>query len=425
MEILEHHTVASVTGDFPVGFSACFSGDQLFIAYYDENRHLAVSTRSPDGDWSHVALPSKVGWDTHRAIVMAVDRADCVHVSANMHADPLVYFKTSEPHDIQSFEAVGTQVDAQDEARCTYPRFLKAPDDALLYTYRNGGSGNGATIVNRYDEASGTFSRLSDQPLFDGLGEMSAYHSGPVRGPDGKYHMTWVWRNTPHCETNHDLSYAVSTDVVRWAPMKGNPMDLPITPRTDAFVVDPVPPGGGTINGGSALAFDPEGRPVIAYYKYDENGNTQTYVARTQADGWVTTCVSEWDYRWEFSGPGSITFEVQIGRPTYMDQETIVIPYWHVKRGNGELHLESETLALIEDRSVETADLYPVSLQNPTSGLEGVSVKWLPINPPESDPSARYVLRWETMGKRRFYEPPDEPIDPVPMVLYRFGTESG
>lgn len=45
--------------------------------------------------------------------------------------------------------------------------------------------------LNRYNAQSKSFERLTDQPLFDGLNEMSAYQSGPALGPDGQYHINF------------------------------------------------------------------------------------------------------------------------------------------------------------------------------------------------------------------------------------------
>src|SRR5690606_21597784 len=101
---------------------------------------------------------------------------------------------------------------------------------------------------------------------------------GPHRGPDGRYHMCWVWRDTPDCATNHSLSYAVSADLVNWERSDGTPIPLPITFATGE-IVDPVPPGGGLINGNARLGFDGEGRPVISYHKHDDNGHTNIFAA--------------------------------------------------------------------------------------------------------------------------------------------------
>jgi hypothetical protein len=53
--------------------------------------------------------------------------------------------------------------------------------------------------------------RVLDTPLIDGQGERSAYIYGggmPIPGPDGRFHLLWVWRETPDHATNNSLSYA-------------------------------------------------------------------------------------------------------------------------------------------------------------------------------------------------------------------------
>ena len=73
----------------------------------------------------------------------------------------------------------------------------------------------GDQFFNVYDPASRTWRRLLDEPLFTGEGQRNAYFHGPVRDAAGGFHLCWVWRDTPDCATNHDLSYARSADLVR------------------------------------------------------------------------------------------------------------------------------------------------------------------------------------------------------------------
>lgn len=56
---------------------------------------------------------------------------------------------------------------------------------------------------------------------------MNAYLHEPVLGPDGLFHLSWVLCNTPDCKTNHDLSYAVSADLIQGAPRRGRPSNCP------------------------------------------------------------------------------------------------------------------------------------------------------------------------------------------------------
>jgi len=159
-----------------------------------------------------------------------------------------------------------------------------------------------------YDVETETWRRLAESPLFSGGGKMNAYFVGPAQDKSGAFHICWVWRNTPDCATNHDLCYARSKDLVHWETSAGRPLSLPITLAT-AEVVDPVPPGGGMINGNTKVGFDADGRPVISYHKFDAQGKTQLYNARRETGGWRIYQISDWDYRWEFQGGGTLRFE--------------------------------------------------------------------------------------------------------------------
>jgi hypothetical protein len=417
LQIVTEEFVDHCAADFPVGFSTASSRGRIFVAYYNADHDITIACREKeDQPWTHKVLPSRANWDSHRAIILAIDKAGCLHVSGNMHADPLVYFKTTEPLDIETFELVRPMVNADDEARATYPRILRDNNDDLIFMYRLGGSGNGVTIVNHYDADTGAFKRVSDHPLFDGLNEMSAYQSGPVLGPDGRYHLTWVWRNTPHCETNHDLSYAVSDDLTQWRPHSGNAFDPPITPRSNQFVVDPVQPGGGIINGGHTLAFDSSNNPIIAYHKYDGDGVSQVHVARHNGSGWQVHLVSEWDHRWAFSGPGSITSEIQLERPRYEGGQ-LIIPYWQIKRNHGELRLDAASLERIEDRSVDTPASTPYPAHLTTARSEDMAVRWMRVG---SGSDGVAAFRWEVGGKRRFYDAPEPAIPAGKLMYYQF-----
>ncbi|MFY0566934.1 BNR-4 repeat-containing protein [Archangium lansingense] len=52
------------------------------------------------------------------------------------------------------------------ETRATYPRFYRSPRGDFLFKYRQGASGDGEWIINRYDVRTFRWSRLFEQPLF-------------------------------------------------------------------------------------------------------------------------------------------------------------------------------------------------------------------------------------------------------------------
>lgn len=218
--ISQRLAIDSVPSWFPVGFCLLTHGERQYVAYYDAEHRMVVAARSLDeGVWQKAVLPSEVGWDSHNYVTLAVDDQGEIHLSGNMHGDPLIYFRTARPGDIETFER--REMTGVDEERCTYPRFLDSADGTLLFTYRSGGSGNGRRLYNEYDLETRSWSRFLDSPLFDGEGERNAYPQGPARGPDGFFHVVWVWRDTPDCATNHHLSHARSTGAAAADPGAG------------------------------------------------------------------------------------------------------------------------------------------------------------------------------------------------------------
>jgi len=52
--------------------------------------------------WQKTTLPNKLHWDSHNYVAMTVDKPGYIHVSGNMHVNPLVYFRSENPNDISS-----------------------------------------------------------------------------------------------------------------------------------------------------------------------------------------------------------------------------------------------------------------------------------------------------------------------------------
>ena len=195
------------------------------------------------------------------------------------------------------------------ENRVTYPSFMSSVDGALIFTYRDGASGNGSQLWNVYDPDSQTWKRFLDVPMFDGLGKCNAYFKGPVKGPDGWYHIAWVWRDTPDCATNHDLSYMRSRDLIHWENSQGKPLTLPVTEQTGE-VVAPLKNGEGLFNPLVQIGFDTQNRVVLTYTRYDENMNNQIMQARLENGVWKYYQTTDWTHSWVFSGGGCIPGEL-------------------------------------------------------------------------------------------------------------------
>ncbi|MBD3181527.1 hypothetical protein GF312_04490 [Candidatus Poribacteria bacterium] len=406
--------VSPVWSGHPVGFAMLTYPAYQYIAFYDDQRRMTLASRKPDEmEWDIVYLPESVGWDSHNYITMTVDDYGYLHLSGNMHCDPLVYFRTSKPYDIETFQRINSMVGDR-EKRCTYPRFFRGAKNELIFTYRDGSSGNGDQIYNIYDHKTQTWNRLLDQPLTSGEGKSNAYLHGPKRGPDGYFHLCWVWRNTPDCSTNHHLSYARSKDLVHWEKSNGIPLKLPITIGT-AEIVDPVPVNGGIINGNTILGFDSQKRPVISYHKFDKNGNTQIYNARRENGGWKIYQTSNWDYRWEFKGGGAISFEIRIGAIRVESDGKLSQWYRHPEYGSGTWLLSVENFEITGKKKRQKKSELPGELNQLELDFPGIQKRRADDMGKSGEKGVKYIITWETLGANR--DRPREGEIPPPSML--------
>jgi putative BNR repeat neuraminidase len=412
--------VAPVWSGHRVGFALLTHGKQQFVAYYDADRRMTVASRLLDStEWTAKVLPTSVKWDSHNYVTMAFDAQGQLHVSGNMHCAPLIYFRTTRPGDVTTLEQV-LSMTGENENRCTYPRFVTGSEGELIFTYRDGSSGNGSQIWNIYDPDTQAWRRLLDSPLFSGEGKMNAYFVGPVQDTEGVFHICWVWRDTPDCATNHDLSYARSRDLVHWETSEGKELTLPITLGT-AEIVDPVPPGGGIINGNTKIGFDAEGRVILSYHKHDSDGHTQIYNARREADGWKIRQASDWDYRWEFGGGGTIIFEIRVGAVSVTDDGLLVQSRSHAKRRGGRWQLDAETLKPIAPAPLEPR--YPKSLGQVKGRIHGLDIRRAHDLGNLGDARTRYVMQWETRAANRDRPYPGPPPPPSMLRVHKMVRE--
>jgi hypothetical protein len=409
--------IAPVWAGHPVGFDLQTLGDRQFVAFYDDQRRLTVGARRLAEDhFQLVRLAETLAWDSHNYVTLTADDEGLLHLAGNMHAVPLVYFRSRAPWDITTFERQPAMVGTE-ESHCTYPKFFRGPAGELIFTYRDGRSGDGNQVFNVWDGAAHTWRRLLDKPLTDGEGRRNAYFQGPLAGPDGWWHLCWVWRESPDCATNHDLTYARSRDLRHWETSAGRPLALPITLKSGE-IVDPVPVGGGIINGNTVIGFDAAGRVVLTYHKYDANGFTQLYSARLEDGQWQVHLVTDWQYRWQFSGGGSIPFEIGIGPLTAGPDGALTQSWGHKVYGSGRWRIDPETLRPLErlPRQTSALDAYG----KVEGSFAGLAVHWLRH---EGAGGQSFALRWETLGANRD-RPRQPPLPPASMLrLYEVRTE--
>lgn len=391
--------IEPVWSGHPVGFCLLTHAPYQFAAYYDAERRMTVAQRRLDEvKWSFTRLPSKLGWDSHNYVTLALDRDFRLHVSGNMHNVPLVYFRSAKPLDASSLKQVKSMTGDRED-HVTYPVFLKNNSGQLVFRYRNGSSGNGDDLYNVYDEKSGAWRKLLSGPLISGDGERSAYAIPPKQGPDGRFHLLWVWRDTPDCATNHSLSYARSDDLVRWTDSSGKEIKLPITYRSGE-IIDPVPPGGGLINMNRELGFDNQGRPVATYHKYDEHGDLNIYAARKEGGTWRIVKVSDWrDHHVEFSGGGSIEMPVRVQAVEAIGNGRLSLGY-RSDKGSGTWVLDEATLIPIPGaQAPPKAPGLPRDLTKARSTFPGMKFK--SCGDVGDADVTRYQLLWVTLDANR------------------------
>ena len=407
--------IEPVWAGHPVGFPFRTYGDRQYLAYYDAGRQMTVARRKlPASPWMRTKLDSHVGWDSHNHISIAEDDAGHLHLVGNLHGSPLIYYRTTTPHDTRSLVRVDQMVGPEREQQMTYPQFIDGPDNQLIFTYRDGGSGRGDQVYNVYDGESGEWRRLIDTAFVSGEDVMNAYFTGPITGPDGYFHLAWVWRDTPDAATNHDVSYARSRDLVHWEDSGGGRLRLPIIFGT-ADIADPAPARSGLLNGNLAIGFDAQNRVILTYHRHDARGDMQMFGARRESAGWRIYQISDWaGYRWNFGGHGALpSVEVYVSRVRLGEDGALTMRY-HYGLGAGVWRLDPDTLQPIGDMP-EQPDIVPPSVYEVESQFPGMR-KQVDRSLGRSDESGIvYYATWETLPANR--DRPREGALPGPSML--------
>lgn len=386
-----------------------------FVAYYDSAHYLTVAQRKLQKKiWVKTRLETRLEWDAHNYVAMAFDKKGFLHVSANMHGDTLIYFQAEKPFDASSLKRKYSLI-GNEENSVTYPQFFPAPDGDLIFSYRSGYSSRGNQIYNRYNAEKQQWSRLLDVPLVDGEGKSNAYLHGPIVGPDGYFHLIWVWRIAFDANANCMLSYARSKDLINWEKSDGSVQKLPIT-MSNCEIIDPIPAYHGLLNGNTKIGFDHQNRVIVSYHKNDEKGNIQIYNARREKGGWKIYQATDWNWKWNFGGWGSIIARVGLSEVSVEDNkltQTIYVDSVGIQK----FTINEENLKTVS--RLEKALNYPDSLRNLSGKLELAQVN---IIEDSSNEYGTYILRWETL-KRNGDKPYDFIPKSQPLELYHFQTK--
>ncbi len=238
-----------------------------------------------------------------------VDGEGYLHVTWGHHNQPLNYCRSISPGSLKlgdKLPMIGVK-----ENKVTYPEFYKMPSGDLLFFYRDGESGNGNLVLNRYGTKNKKWIRVQDN-LIDGEGKRNAYWQIAMDAK-GTLHMSCVWRESPDVASNHDLCYARSKDGgVTWEKSSGEKYNLPITLNTAEYACK-IPQQSELINQTSMFA-DENGHPFIATYWRNQNSTIPQYHLVYNINGqWQTDDLAFRKTAFTLSGTG--TKSIPVSRP--------------------------------------------------------------------------------------------------------------
>lgn len=283
--------------------------EHQYVAWYAQDGHVMLGKRRIGSDAWEVRDTGLSGdlRDAHNAISIMLDGEGRLHMAWNHHDVGLHYARAVAPG---SLELVPAAMLGRDENRVSYPQFFRLPDGGLLFFYRDGRSGQGNLVLNRYDVRGG-WTRVADN-LISGEGRRSAYWQACV-DVQGTIHLSWVWRESPDVASNHDMAYARSRDGGRsWEDSAGRPYALPITAASAEYAAR-IPQHSELINQ-TSMAADAAGHPYIAsYWRTAESSVPQYRILYHDGSAWRRL---DLDFRHApFSLSGGGTKAIPIARP--------------------------------------------------------------------------------------------------------------
>ncbi len=258
-------------------------GDTQYVAFYNAAAQVVTGKRALKSTrWQLQVTPFKGNVaDAHNVISLMADGEGCLHLTFDHHNNALHYARSTAPGSLQ----FGRQepMTGKHETRVTYPEFYRVSNGDLLFFYRDGGSGQGNLVINRYSLQTHRWQQLQEN-LVDGEGRRNAYWQA-CTDVNGAIHLSWVWRESPDVASNHDMCYAVSHDGgITWQQSTGKTYQLPITAATAEYAWR-IPRHSGLINQTSMFA-DEQGHPYVATYWNDSAGVAQYRLVYHSGAGW-------------------------------------------------------------------------------------------------------------------------------------------
>lgn len=285
--------------------------DTQFIAYYNADGYVVIGKRALKNSQWQLQQTSYKGkaTDAHNSISIAVDGDGFLHMAWDHHGNKLRYCKSRQPGSLALTEEM--PMTGRLEGTLTYPEFYNLSNGNLLFFYRDGSSGSGNLVINRYDVKTKTWTQLH-QNLIDGEKARNAYWQACV-DKKGTIHLSWVWRESPNVASNHDLCYARSDDGgVSWKKSTGEIYSFPITAASAEYACR-ILQGSELINQ-TSITTDEKGTPFIASYWRDSGSAVPQYrVVYKEGKTWQV--INTGFRKTAFSLSGGGTKRIPISRP--------------------------------------------------------------------------------------------------------------
>jgi hypothetical protein len=305
--------------------------DTQFIAFYNQQGYVMLGKRkSGNAQWIFKQTPFKANiTDAHNNISIITDGKGFLHLAWGHHDIPLNYCKSTAPGSLDLTDKI--KMTGLNEQKLTYPEFYNLPDGNLLFFFRNGASGRGNLVINKYNVESGKWAQLHEN-LIDGEGKRNAYWQACVDAK-GTVHLSWVWRESPDVESNHDMCYAKSDDAgLTWKKSSGEKYYLPINDESAEYACK-IPENSELINQTSMCA-DENGNPYIAtYWRNKKDSVPQYHIIYKKNGEWEMNNLSFRKTVFSLSGGG--TKRIPISRPQIIPlKNKIALIFRDEERGN-------------------------------------------------------------------------------------------
>ncbi len=196
------------------------------VAWLDSISQTMVATYDDaSGAWTQ---PVKVGngKDNHGGPALTCDSTGTLHIIFGPHGGPFQHCRSARPNDATKWVRLPEFAD-----QATYPSVVCDEADTLHIIYRGGP--NPRKLLYQRRPKAGRWSKpriLARAPIKSGY---THYHCALTIGPDHSLHSSYdiYFNSAAKC-----AGHMMSRDRGRtWTLADGSPLDLPVSPKSDAF----------------------------------------------------------------------------------------------------------------------------------------------------------------------------------------------